>query len=103
MENLQASEGLHFLRKNGALHGCCKGSKTGSRKRNPYRLILASEELLAARLLSCEHHVWLAIDLSVSESLEAPTGTTTAIEVFLCKELHLKQKDAASSFITLLT
>ena len=69
----------------------------------PYRLILATEELLAARLLSCEHHVWLAIDLSVSESLEAPTGTTTAIEAFLCKELHLKQKDAASSFITLLT
>jgi len=71
----------------------------------PYRLILATEELLAARLLSCEHHVLLllAIDLSVSASLEAPTGTTTAIEAFLCKELHLKQKDAASSFITLLT
>jgi len=31
----------------------------------PYRLIPASEELLAARLLSCEQHVLLAIDLSV--------------------------------------
>ncbi|WP_235615792.1 hypothetical protein [Brevibacillus reuszeri] len=69
----------------------------------PGRLILAFSRTACSATAFCEHHVLHCIDLLVSESLEAPTGITTAIEAFLCKELHLNQKDAASSFITLLT